>query len=281
MTAVCYGLDLFSGNGAIDLAKARTEDNIQFLFRKATQGLTYDDAGFAADFDRCTTLGIQPGAYHFAHNAQNTPGDEAAHFLRTLAGRRGLLALDLEDQADGKTVQQRADWATAWLSIVHQATGIRPFIYTYHSWAFNPAFAQIRAAYPLWVPLDPSQPGEIVQAVHAVGTIGTLDVDTFLGTLDDLRQLAGLTTPVAPSQPASTPTPAPPPIPYHGKAHTDMAHTLIVRRSTGEIFTVSEMLDERKHIVDPATIAQLQADPDYETKPLSDAEIDAIPIVGG
>jgi hypothetical protein len=164
---------------------------------------------------------------------------------------------------------------------VHDATGIRPFLYTYHSWAFNPAFTAIRAAYPLWIPLDPSQPGEIVQAVHAVGTIGTLDVDTFLGTLDDLKQLAGLTDPAQPSQPASTPTPAPPPIPYHGKAHTDMAHTLIVRRSTGEIFTVSEMLDERKHIVDPATIAQLQADPDYETKPLSDAEIDAIPLVGG
>lgn len=192
------GIDVYSGNGHVDFVKARDEDGVRFVIRKASEGVTYQDPGFAQDFDRIVAAGLIPGAYHFAHPARNTPAAEARNFLNVLGARRGcLLALDFEDTRDNLTLWQRAAWVSPFLSIVHQATGIGPLLYTYHSWAFSSAFAGIRTTTPLWIPLGQGDP--IDQATHMLGTLGVLDVDTFNGTENQLRALAGL----APAPPGS------------------------------------------------------------------------------
>ncbi len=208
------GLDVYSGNSFTAFAKARAEDNIQFVIRKATQGVDYRDPGFAADFQAISDAGLLPGAYHFAHNAVNGPIVEAESFLAVLgARRRCLLALDLEDQHDGQTMGQRAQWALAWLSYVTAQTGIKPLIYTYHAWTYSPQFASIRGTYPLWIPLDAPGTAPVTQWTHVIGTLGNLDVDTFAGTLDELKTLAGIATPVVDTQPLPIPVQPPAPIP--------------------------------------------------------------------
>lgn len=213
MTAVTYGLDFYSGNGHVDLAKAKTEDGIAFFVRKATEGITYRDPGFAVDYDAGATEGLLPGAYHFARPSLSGAQAQAAAFLRYLGDRQhGIVALDLEDgsAATQLGLPAMAGFADAFLTIVGNVLGCRPWLYTYQRWLNDPAFATVKTKWPLWVPAVPSKPGEVVQAVHAVGTIGTLDVDTYLGTLDQLRIASGLDAGPLPAPVPQPPAPTPP-----------------------------------------------------------------------
>jgi hypothetical protein len=209
------GLDLYADNGPVPLAKARDEDGVRFVILKATEGRTFPDPirnkatydWFDQKWAEASAVGLLPGAYHFARPRNNTALDEAHHFLNRIGTRRGLLALDLEDQNDGKTMWQRASWALAWLETVYAATGTKPLLYTYHSWINDPAFAGVKAAgYPLWIPLEPVGADPVVQWTHVLGTLGVLDVDTFAGTFDELRALAGIT----PTPPQPQPQPGDP-----------------------------------------------------------------------
>lgn len=254
------GIDVYSGNGHVDFVKARDEDHVAFVIRKATEGVTYQDPGFAADYDRIVAAGLLPGAYHFAHPSRNTPQAEAANFLRVLGIRRGcLLALDFEDNHDTLTPWQRATWALQFLGIVTGATAIRPLLYTYHAWAWSSAFAGIRAArYPLWVPLDPIGADPVVQWTHVLGTLGNLDVDTFAGNLDQLRALAGVG--------ASPPAPSPNPNPHPSQEDDDMA--LLVKSSDPAdvrlfVWTVGTGL---RHITGPE-LGVVDRNPAYVTNP--------------
>lgn len=249
MTAVTYGIDFYSGNGHVDLAKARTEDNIQFFVRKATEGTTYNDPGFAADYDAGAALGLLPGAYHFSRPLTSGAQAQAAAFLEYLGNRkRGIVALDLEDQAAATRLglASMAAFADQFLTIVALELGCRPWLYTYQRWLNDPAFAATKTRWPLWVPGVPSQPGEVVQAVHAVGTLGTLDVDTYLGTLDQLRIASGLDA-------GPLPAPTPPPLPQPPQEDDVAQPGLLVKSSDPAddrlfVWTVSNGL---RHIVGP------------------------------
>lgn len=216
MTAVTYGLDFYSGNGHVDLAKAKTEDGIAFFVRKVSEGITYVDPGWASDYDAGARLGLLPGVYHFARPRTSNASAEAAFFLSKVGTkpRGGIVALDLEDQAAASALglPAMAGFADLFLTIVGNAFGCRPWLYTYQRWLNDPAFATVKTKWPLWVPAVPSAPGEVVQAVHAVGTLGVLDVDTYLGTIDQLRVASGIEAgPMpAPSPPPPVPAPTPP-----------------------------------------------------------------------
>ena len=197
------GLDLYAGNGTVDLAKAKTEDAVQFVIHKATEGADFTDSAFPTMWQRITDEGLQPGAYHFARpDNGNTPQAEAHHFLTVLGGRRGILALDGERLPRDWSLARLADWYAGWLQVVTQESELNPFLYTYHRWAFTFDFAALRSAYPLWIPLDPTATRQITQTAKVIGTLGTLDVDTYGGTLAELQQAAGLApqTQAQPSQ---------------------------------------------------------------------------------
>ena len=209
------GLDLYAGNGDIDLVKARDEDGVRFVILKATEGRTFPNpagtvterqafAWFDHMWQKVLDAGLIPGSYHFARQGNNGAADEAAHYLARLGGRKGLMGLDLEDQRDGLSLPQRAAWSAVFLDTIHAATAIAPFAYTYGSWWRSAPFAPVRAHYPGWIPLDQVGADPLVQSTHMIGTLGTLDVDTFAGTVDELRTLTGLA-----GVPISVPTPTP------------------------------------------------------------------------
>lgn len=203
MTAL--GLDVYGGNGPINFAKAKQEDHIEFVICKATEGATFNDKRFVDNWDLVEAAGLQPGAYHFARPDNNSATAEAEHFLNVLAGRRGITALDLETQPTNWPLFELAAWATTWLQLVRDATGLTPLLYTYHRWVYAHEFDTLRSTWPLWIPLDPLTNGQISQTAKILGTLGTLDVDTYGGTLTELQLACGLTQPAQPSIPTASP----------------------------------------------------------------------------
>lgn len=130
---------------------------IGFAFVKATQGTGYTDPSFATNWQALRGVGLTRGAYHFA-TCDADPTAQAEHFLAVVKGAGGFLptdlpaVLDIENQSIHNTrdPQRIVAFCRAWLSVVGNATGKPPLIYT------SPGFAaqyldDSLGAFPLWV----------------------------------------------------------------------------------------------------------------------------------
>jgi len=155
-TLVGRGCDIASYQGTVNFDLLRTA--VSFVISKATEGTGYKDPTFDRNWAEAKRVGLVRGAYHFARpdlglNAQ----DEAAYFLSHIGpvNPSDLLALDYEVNWGGNVV----GWCEAWLNLVHQMTGIKPYIYINLSTVRNYNWASIIAAgYPLWLALYDNQP---------------------------------------------------------------------------------------------------------------------------
>lgn len=152
MKRLLHGIDVSNWQGAVDWA-AHARAGVAFAFAKATEGGDYTDRWFARNWDHMRENWIVCGAYHFAR-PKGDPVEQARHFLRTLraAGglRRGdLVALDLETN-DGLRPERVARFARRWCDYVEQRTGMRPFVYTFQSFAGAGNCAGL-GRYPLWI----------------------------------------------------------------------------------------------------------------------------------
>src|SRR6185437_8080285 len=85
------GIDISNYQPAFDLAAEK--GRISFAFIKATEGKTYTDPEFGANWRHAKALGIVRGAYHFGRPA-NGAAPDAAHFLAVVRAH-GLAAGDL------------------------------------------------------------------------------------------------------------------------------------------------------------------------------------------
>jgi lysozyme len=152
MKGLLHGIDVSNWQGSVDWG-GHARSGVAFAFAKATEGGDYTDRWFARNWDGMRESWIVCGAYHFAR-PKGDPAEQASHFLRTIrtAGglRRGdLVALDLET-ADGQRPEEVARYARRWCRVVERRSGVRPFIYTFHSFAAAGHCAGL-AEYPLWI----------------------------------------------------------------------------------------------------------------------------------
>lgn len=101
--------------------------NYDFVVIKATEGKTYDDPSMASHAQNALNNGQLIGFYHYARPENNTPEEEAEHFLRIVKPYIGkaILALDYE----GKALKYGSAWAVKWLDLVFEQTGVRPLLY--------------------------------------------------------------------------------------------------------------------------------------------------------
>src|ERR1700730_9398342 len=126
------GIDVSHHNGRPDWGVV-AGNNYLFAIAKATEGLTVNDARFAGNWQGIQDAGLVRGAYHFARPSNNTPEDEADHFLAQVAAAGGvetgdLLALDMEDEG---TAEDLHDWSLTWLPRVERQVGFKPLFYSY------------------------------------------------------------------------------------------------------------------------------------------------------
>src|SRR5436190_6849314 len=120
------GVDVNGAKGPIDWGRVR-QAGFDFAILKATEGRTFDDERFVANRRGAKAAGLVVGAYHFARPDNNTPQQEAAHFLRVYQPQQGELLPALDWETDPPT----GSWALAFLRAVEQAIGTPPMLYTF------------------------------------------------------------------------------------------------------------------------------------------------------
>ncbi|MEV0200605.1 GH25 family lysozyme [Nonomuraea sp. NPDC050691] len=157
MKRLLHGIDVSNWQGRVDWAH-HAEEGVAFAFAKATEGGGFSDRYFSRNWQGMRENWVVCGAYHFAR-PKGDAAEHARHFLGALrrAGglRRGdLIALDLET-SDGLRPEQVARHARRWCRYVELHAGVRPFVYTYPSFAHSGHCAGLEG-YPLWI-ASPSQ----------------------------------------------------------------------------------------------------------------------------
>ncbi|HEX8114513.1 MAG TPA: GH25 family lysozyme, partial [Kofleriaceae bacterium] len=124
------GVDVSHFDGTVDWGAAK-RDGIKFAIIKATEGTSFVDNHFAANWANTRANGIVHGAYHF-FRPESDPVAQADFFVQVAGSpKSGELppVIDLE-VTDGRTAAQVAAGARTFLQRLQQKTGRVPMIYT-------------------------------------------------------------------------------------------------------------------------------------------------------
>ena len=192
------GVDVNGAKGAIDWRRVRAA-GFEFAFLKATEGRTFADERFAFNRRAARAAGLTVGAYHFARPDNNSPEDEAEHFLRVARPVHGELLPVL----DWETDPPAAAWALRFLTAVEEAIGAAPILYSFPDFLRRTGHLGDFHRFPLWYsrfgPNDgrvhPAEPPPGFRfAVHQFTSAGRVDgidghADLDLLKLDSLRPL--------------------------------------------------------------------------------------------
>ncbi|GAB2914199.1 lysozyme [Streptomyces mayteni] len=211
------GIDVSRWQGSINWTSVRNA-GIQFAWMKATEGTTYRDPNFNANYPAAHGAGVIRGAYHFAlPNASS--GATQANFFASNGGawsRDNLTlpgVLDIESnpygaQCYGLSTSQMRTWIQDFYNTYKSRTSRDVVIYTSPSWwnTCTGSWSGMASQSPLWVAHwttanSPTLPGGF--GVHTVwqytstgsvsGISGNVDRDQFNGSRDRLLALANNT----------------------------------------------------------------------------------------
>lgn len=131
------GIDVSNHQGRIAWPRV-ARDGEQFVFAKATEGVTYEDPTYARNKRAASKHRLKVGAYHYARPGGGGPDarradarSEAKHFLSVanLHGGNLLPVLDLEETG-GLSPRGLIRWSRSWLEKVRERLGARGMIYT-------------------------------------------------------------------------------------------------------------------------------------------------------
>lgn len=201
MSGQVPGIDVSHAQQTVDWNAVRQAGKV-FVFIKATDGITYTDPLFAANWSGAKAAGLLRGAYHF-YETNDDPTAQAENFLHAVQIEPGDLppVVDIERTKGAESASQIVQDLQTWLDVVERATGRAPVIYTgpgYWDSLGTSAFGR----YPLWVAeygvQSPKLPAgwtrwtfwQFSESGTAAGITGAVDLDVFNGTLAELQALA-------------------------------------------------------------------------------------------
>jgi lysozyme len=200
-------------------------DGIKFAFLKATEGSTWSDRYFSADWAATGRVGIYHGAYHFARPSIGSAERQARYFVSKIGRQntRGTLPPVLDLEATGGLRPSRLiTWTHTWLSTVEQLTGRTPMIYvSSYFWKDNLANSAGFHRYPLWIAnygvARPMVPGgwarwsfwQTKSTGRVSGISGNVDRDVFNGSMTQLQKFARAYSPSSTSLTLGASNPAP------------------------------------------------------------------------
>lgn len=129
------GADVSSYQAEINMNKLK-EQNIEFIYIKATEGSTFQDGRFAENWENAARAELSSGAYHF-FSYDSEGRTQAENFIRTvgtdLKGRL-LPAVDVEYYGDKeKDPPEKEDVIRElriYLEMLEEEYGVKPLIYT-------------------------------------------------------------------------------------------------------------------------------------------------------
>ncbi|MBO7728987.1 MAG: glycoside hydrolase family 25 [Oscillospiraceae bacterium] len=129
------GADVSSYQTEINMNKLK-EQNIEFIYIKATEGSTFQDPRFAENWENAAKAELLSGAYHF-FSYDSEGRTQAENFIRTVGtDLRGRLlpAVDVEYYGDKeKNPPEKEDVIRElriYLEMLEEEYGVKPLIYT-------------------------------------------------------------------------------------------------------------------------------------------------------
>ncbi len=200
------GIDVSAYQPTVDWARWRDE-GVAFTYVKASEGTTWTNTYFSAQWKGARAVGMYTGAYHYALPGSSSGAAQAQHFVDsgggwTADGRTLPGALDLEqdprnsaDPCHGKTPAQMVSWIRDFTSTYKRLTGREAVIYVKAGWwaqctAGNSSFS----ANPLWLydhraPMGPVPAGWKRPTIWQYA-VKTVDRNVFLAGGDELARWA-------------------------------------------------------------------------------------------
>ncbi|MCG7561318.1 glycoside hydrolase family 25 protein [Pseudoalteromonas sp. McH1-42] len=180
---VVLGIDVSHYQGTVDWQKV-SQAGVQFVYIKATDGMTYRDPQFYAHFKGAKSAGLQVGAYHF-FEPDDDPTKQFDNFMATLQGLELTLMpmLDVEITSN-RTPQQISNGVAQFMEAVKQRTGCETILYSYGDFWQENLSAQL-ANQPFWL-ADYADSPDVPQQAHA----------WWLWQYSDSAQVAGVRTSV-------------------------------------------------------------------------------------
>ncbi|MGC4945161.1 GH25 family lysozyme [Streptomyces sp. DT224] len=211
LKATPEGIDVSSWQGGINWNSVRGA-GIEFAWMKATEGLTYKDPTFSANYLGAYNAGVIRGAYHYAR-PDVSGGAAQADFFASNGGawsRDNLTlpgVLDIEGTCYGYSQASMQQWILDFYNRYKARTGRDVVIYTSPSWwnTCTGGWSGMSARSPLWVahwttgtPSIPSGfPYYTVWQYSSTGSVsgvsGNVDRDRFGGDRSRLLALANNT----------------------------------------------------------------------------------------
>lgn len=196
MAVQLQGIDVSHFQGNVNWQSVKSAGQA-FAFAKATQGTTYTDPMFSANWGSMGNAGVLRGAYHFFQASEDAAA-QADYFLKVVSLASGDLppVIDVEI-TDGVSQEALQSGVLTWLQTVQEKTGITPIIYTGPSF-WNEYFSASFGSYPLWIAQygvsSPTLPRgwsgwhfwQHSESGSVEGVSGSVDLNFFNGSLQQL-----------------------------------------------------------------------------------------------
>lgn len=148
------GVDVSEYQDKIDM-KRLSEQNVSFVYIKATEGSSYQDACFRENWKNAHDCGLPAGAYHFF--SFDSSGETQAHnFIDTVGELKGDLIPVVDFEYYGDKEKNRPDKEKVlrelhtFLEILEKEYGVKPMIYTLKN-IYSVYLDGEVDGYPLWV----------------------------------------------------------------------------------------------------------------------------------
>ena len=194
-----HGIDVSRYQGVIDWKLVEQQD-IDFVFIKATEGNTLRDTQFHTNWNALSENRMRRGAYHFFRPTVDAVA-QANNFTKVVKIKKGDLppTLDIE-VLDGVSKSELITSVKSWLAVVESKYGCKPIIYTNMKF-YNEYLAGHFDDYPLWIARYNSQLSPKIEGNQnwdfwqygnrgkLEGIKGDVDFNVFRGDLLDLEML--------------------------------------------------------------------------------------------
>ncbi|RPD55963.1 glycoside hydrolase family 25 protein [Lentinus tigrinus ALCF2SS1-7] len=202
------GVDISHYQGTVNFNTLKA-NGLSFVYIKATEGTTYQDPNFSANYVGATNAGLIRGGYHFAHPDSSSGATQANYFLAHGGGwsSDGITlpgALDIEYNPSGAecyglSASAMVSWIKDFSNTYHSKTGVYPVIYTTTDWwtTCTGNSASFASTNPLWIARYSSSIGTLPAGwayttfwQYADSGPNPGDQDEFNGSLQGLKNLA-------------------------------------------------------------------------------------------
>jgi GH25 family lysozyme M1 (1,4-beta-N-acetylmuramidase) len=201
---IMQGVDVCHWQGSVEWSQVAAS-GVAFAYARVSDGLLFIDPAFAGNYEGIKAAGMIRGAYQMFRPGQD-PLDQANLVLSSVGtiGPGDLPpALDVE-VTDGRSPLEIGHAVQVWVSVIQQATGRTPVIFTGRYFWDDLVISPDSAREPLWIaawgvtcPNTPSIWNDWVlwqytNSGSVPGIGGGVARDEFNGSLSDLQALAGM-----------------------------------------------------------------------------------------